>query len=353
MKRLLFALVAFAGTGTRLAAIDTDPSKDYKVTPEAGTWMICAACYVGPQAPELAHELIMEIRSRFNLPAWVINRGEEERRKQEEEIQRLEKLATNPKIRPDLIMTRNPYDPSQTHWDPLRHMRRRIDDQCAVLVGGYKDMETASRALKDFKKLQPSSERLMPVLTQMVPKQSPDGQAGSEIQIAHANPFANSFVTRNPAVPNEQPTQKGPDPLWKKLNAHESYSLLKNRKNWTLVVAVFQGLQVIEPTKEVDASWMEKLKVWNNLFDSSQGEMLDASGHNAHLLAEALRKLPKGGYEAYVLHTRWGSIVTVGGFDRVDDPQMKQFQQALSTGLRLGQDVHFLQQFMPMEVPHF
>ena len=39
----------------------------------------------------------------------------------------------------------------------------RIQDQCVVLVGGYKDMDTARKALDGFKKLKPTVKKVMPV----------------------------------------------------------------------------------------------------------------------------------------------------------------------------------------------
>jgi hypothetical protein len=55
------------------------------------------------------------------------------------------------------------------------------------------------------------------------------------------------------------------------------------------------------------------------------GELLNAAGKQAHEVAEFLRKF---GFEAYVLHTEYSSVVTVGGFDGPDDPRLIQVQQA-------------------------
>jgi hypothetical protein len=280
--------------------------------------MICAACYVGEQAPQLAHDLVLEIRTRYNLPAYVINRGEEERRRQREELKRLHERYPDSHV-------------------PLH--TTRVEDQCAVLIGGYKDMETARRALKDIKKLQPSSEKLMhPWAEVFIPKK--EGEEGKIVE-GYMNPFLNGFVVRNPTAPLERPVENKSDHFLKDLNAHESLSVLKCKKPWTMVVATFQGLQVIQAKSQEPEGFFEKL------LGKSGGDTLEASGHNARNLANALRKL---NFEAYVLHTRWGSIVTIGCYDRSDDPQMGQVQRSLAS-LQLGQGLNLMAQPLPMEIP--
>jgi hypothetical protein len=316
-------LVLLASGSTALARVEADPNKEYVVTPEAGAWMILATTYVGPQAHQLAREMVLEIRNRFDLPAFMIDRGAEERRKQQQELEEFRKQF------PD-------------YTGPIRHTR--IQEQCAVLIGGYRDMDTASRALKEVKKLPPpSSEKLMPVLAVAKPVQNGEEQKGL-LEGAFVNPFRNSFVVRNPTVPQERKAENKNDPFLKKLNAHESFSLLRCKKPWTLIVATYEGMHTIQPTEASN----KVMSIFDSLWGSNRGEMLEASGQNAHNLAEAMRKL---GFEAYVLHTRWGSVVTVGGYDRPDDPHIQEVERALVSNVRLGQQVQMLAQPVPMEVP--
>jgi hypothetical protein len=321
MKRWLFALTMLAVGGTVWAGIDADPNNDYVITPAAGPWMICATSYVGPQAAPLAHELVLEIRSRFNLAAYVFNKGEDERRKQREDYQHLLEKYPGANI-------------------PFRHTR--VEDQCAVLIGGYKDMDAAHEALKVVKKLAPpSAERLMPVLTEVGPQEQSSDGTNAIVKGGYVNPFLNSFVVHNPTVPVERPAPVKADKFLLKLNAHENLSLLKCKKPWTLVVATYQGTQVIQAEKTDNPGF------WESLWSHTTGEKLEASVHNAHNMAETLRKI---GFEAYVLHVRWGSVVTVGGFDRVDDSQMMGVRTALAN-LQLGPNVNMLAQPAPMEIP--
>ncbi|HLJ93270.1 MAG TPA: hypothetical protein VKU02_08780 [Gemmataceae bacterium] len=325
MRKLSYPLAWLALSGLASIAsarVDADPNKEYAVTPAAGPWMIRVTTYVGPEARHLAHQMVLEIRSRFDLPAYVVNWGDEERRKQQQELEQFRKQF------PD-------------YQGPIRHTR--IQEQCAVLIGGYKDLDAAHRALKDVKKLPaPSSEKLMAVLAQAGPPKQ--GEDKSLLEGTFVNPFLDSFVVPNPTVAPEHKADSKNDPFLKKLNAHESYSLLQCKKKWTLIVAAYQGAHTIQPV----AAKNEVMTFFNNLWGSTSGEMLEASGQNAHNLADAMHKL---GFEAYVLHTRWGSLVTVGGFERADDPHIQEMQRALASRVRLEQTAQMLPQPVPMEVP--
>src|SRR3989442_15570356 len=108
MKRTRFTLVAIiilASATVSFARQEADPQKDYSVTPEVGTWMICAASYMGETAPKMAHDLVLELRRDYDLPAFVFNRGAEERRKIQEDLEnqrrRQEELLRQQGLRPD------------------------------------------------------------------------------------------------------------------------------------------------------------------------------------------------------------------------------------------------------------
>jgi hypothetical protein len=326
MKRLLFALAGvglWVGTGHFAAqAIESDPSKNYDVTREVGAWMICAASYTGPTAAQQAHELVMEIRTKYQLPAYVYNRGAEERRKQQEQIDRIRKLCPEGKVRIE-----------------------RIEEGYAVLVGGYKDMDSAHSALDGFKKLEPS-KKLMPFFD-TAKEATQNGQKGVLYQRAYLNPFLSSFVVRNPVVPVEQQRNDNvDDPFLRKINAGETYNIYRCGKPWTLAVAVFQGAAVLE--HPADSSFLQKL------MGQAGGEQLAASALNAHNLAEALKKLdPKLGLkDVYVFHTRYYSVVSIGGFESANDPRMAQTQVVLKKCLHPDVQVKLLAQPLPMPVPH-
>ena len=342
MARYVFALVitaSFQVAGTAGAKVDCDPAKPYWISAEDGAWTVCAGSFSGETSCKLAHDLVLEIRSRYGLPAFVFNRGSEMRKQQQEEMQKrrqqqrdyLEKMG----LKPDL---------------PLRLPTVRIEEQYAVLIGGYKDFELASKDLARIKKLEPPKSVPKDTLTYDV-LPAPGGSKKPEGQRAVVNPFAHSFVARNPSIQVQKEAPNKPDPFWKELNAQETYSLLKCNKPWTLAIKEFSGQTMIQPQSA-------PTKFLSLLTGGRAGEQLNASALNAHNMAEALHKV---GFEAYVLHTRSNSIVTIGGFDNPSDPRMQQVERALHDNLRFTYEnapssdpnMGLFARPMPMEVPRF
>jgi hypothetical protein len=219
----------------------------------------------------------------------------------------------------------------------------RVSEQCAVLVGGYKDIEDARKNLEKIKKLPPPDLKLeqgketSDVINIYVPTAD---KKGAEIRRERVNPFTRAFVVRNPLIPNQTIANNKPDPVLKTLNADEKYSLLKNSKSVTLVVKEYNGSAILQSTKAVTTSFMDKL------FGSRQGDMLGAAALQAHETARVLRKLE---FDAYVLHTRTSSIVTVGGFDSRDDPNLAKIQKAITTLKITALDLYTNP--LPMDVP--
>jgi len=308
MNRILmtFACLAFAAAGSTRAQTAATPSPEYLVTPAQGPWMICAASYTGPVARELAFKLIEELRTQYQLPAYVFNRGDKERQEQQAEIDRRrrqqEEWLRQRGLTPDL-----PFNPRIV----------RIEDQYAVLVGGYQTMDAATKALSDLKK-RPAPKSVPHDSYLSGPSEADQANGNVRLNRETAiNPFHTAFVVRNPTVPRTEDNTL--DPFLKDLNSRESLSLLRCKQPWTLVVKVFHGASVIQP-QSAPPSLMDKL------LGSRVGEQLDAGAVNAHNLAEALRQMK---YEAYVLHTRTASLVCVGGFARKDDPAMEHVKLSL------------------------
>jgi hypothetical protein len=303
MKRTHFALAGIALLVLASAGrtgVDADPSKDYTIKPDAGPWVILAATYVRDDAPKLAHDLILELRSKYNMTAWLWNKGEEERQQQRERWRKLHEQYKDAQV-------------------PLRGFR--IDEQCAVLIGGYKDIDAARRELDRIKNLKPPADRnLMHLFFRVNPVKVGNEEMG-QVEGAYVSPFIRSFVTRNPTVPVDRRAEARDDPFLKKLNADESYSLLKCRKPVTLVIATFQGMSVYESDSKETGGFLSKL------LSPKTPDTLGLSAMNAHNMAEFLSKA--GWSEVFVLHMRTGSLVTVGGFDSKEDPQLPVVERAL------------------------
>jgi hypothetical protein len=303
MRRFLCAtafgavLAATAGLGRAAPPpVEADPNKDYVITSDAGPWVVCAASFMGSNAPALAKQLVYELRRRDHLPAFVFNHADEERRQLNEEFERLKKE------RPELA---------------ARPRRVRVEEQCAVLIGGYKDIEAARADLTNIKKLPPPNLKAEASEIEYFVQ-------GAEKTTRERTPFANAFVTHNPALPAPKPVAKF-DPLWKKLNADEEYSLLKCKKPITLLIKEYHGAQVLQP-KSATGAFLDAIGLGGN----KPGEALAAAGAQAHELAKLLRG-KQFDMDAYVLHTRTSSFVTVGGFDSTDDPDIERVKRQVAT----------------------
>jgi hypothetical protein len=315
------ALLAAPGLGQAAPRVEADPGQEYRVTPEVGPWLIIVKTYKGPQAAQMAHDLILLIRQRDNLPAYLFIHGEEEKRKQQEYVQEMHRLCPDvPNLRLRLV---------------------RVEEEYAVLVGGYADIDAARRALDHVKRLKPpDDDRLLDRVTTVGP--AGEGENRAVVQAAPVNPFVTAFVVHNPTVPQEAVDHNKPDPALKDLNAGRPYNLLACGRPWTLVVKEFPGAAVLQPQSST-GSFLGMLGL-----GSKSQDVLAASGLQAEEVARVLREMK---FDAYVLHTRNSSIVTVGGFDAPDDPQLQQLQRQLAN-LQIGPIQCFVRP-LPMPVPKF
>lgn len=305
-----------------------DPNQDILVTDRQGPWMILVNWYSGQDSPAMARQMVMELRHQYHLPAYVFNRGAEERRKEEERVRGIiEKQKEFFQQKGMSLAT------------ALRVKRMHIEEQCAVLVGDYPDDEAARRALNDIRKLKPPDPNRVKLSTMFY--QDVDEKTGkvNKQEAMYVNPFLKAFVVRNPLVAFDRPKDldKADLAVLQKLNRDESLSLLTCKKSYTLVVKQFSTPTAVQP-RSASGTFLETLGL-----GGKTGDGIDTAAHNAHNLAELMRK-PPFSLEAYVLHTRFSSLVTVGGFDRPDDPRLRSTQELLTTRLKVPS-------VMPMPVP--
>lgn len=309
-----------------------DPNKDIAVSPAQGPWMIFIETYIGEEAAALARQMVAELRGTYKLPAYVYNHAAEERRKEHERIC-------------DTLKKRHEYFKQNgiTVNVPLRVRTVRIEDQYAVVVGnGYRDDSEAKRALDRIRGLPAPDPRKVRLATKFYGEGEAEGalgqfKRGEEVYI---NPFKRAFVGRNPTTKAERPLEwdKMDRAVLERLNRDEPLTLLKCPRPVTLIIKQLNTPTVIQP-KSGTSKFLETLGF------GGKGERVDAAAQNAHNLAELLRKM---NVEAYVLHTRYSSIVTVGAFDRPDDPALQSMQHFIETRLRPHmQQVDLLAQPLP------
>lgn len=297
------------------------------VKAEYGQWMICVKSYGGPVARSLAEELAKEIRETYRVPAYLFEKGADERRKQDEFIakERRRQMADQQKFLDEANRLRE--EALRKGMDflesppKLRVPKYNIEEQWAVLIGGWKDMETARKELNKVRAWQPpKNQNLMD--HGLIAQRGEDGQATGET--AAINPFRFGMVVPNPAAPKVE-TDDGTVRAIYRLNEKEELSVLRIGKPWTLVVKAFHP-----PVKVRDKDGEKSLV--ERMFSSDQGaKEMHATAQQAASMARALRdaKFKPHPFDAYILHTQYGSLVCVGQFDGPDDPAMAETQRVL------------------------
>jgi hypothetical protein len=282
------------------------------------------------------------------LSAYVFNYGAEQRRQEEarreayrqKQMQIMEQMQTLQKQ-----LQSEGRDHVEVEIGRVRPgSTRRIEEQCAVLVGGYPDMDSAHRALEQIRNLVPA-RNIKPAdfgdvkLNYMLVIHK-DERSGEQAPI---NPFKAAFVVHNPAAAAERPAEASKLDLavLRRLNEGESYSLLNSKKPLTLVVAQYLLPSPLEQRGK-GGSILGKI--------STKAGDMDPAAIPAHNLAEWLRK---GNIDSYVLHTKNASIVTVGSYDNLQDPRLSAMKERWGNMSKNPQYqmLNLFPQAVPMQVP--
>jgi hypothetical protein len=276
--------------------------------PEAGEWLISAANYTGPDAMELARQVAVILREKHRLSAFILNRGDQKRAELDAEFKRLKALY-----------------PEGT---PLRRKRPSTLglESCAVLIGGFSDFKHATSYLKVVRNLPLPEVKLSgDKRAYEVAEIAEPGKGGKGVVRRYViSPFATAMVVRNPLV--QVAPQSSFDPLWTKLNANEEYNLLRCPRRYTLLVKEYGGAMTMVQSQSKPSGFLSFL----GLGSSKPGEHLNAAAMQAHTLAKFLRDR-RLGFEAYVLHTRHSSVVTVGGYDNPYDPELDRLRDRIAS----------------------
>ncbi len=304
------------------------------VKPEHGQWMILVKSYNGDNAKAFAEELAKDIRATYKTPAYLFERGREEKLKEEDRV-RVERdkkraeqeqmfLRFNDQMRAEAF--KKGYEFQETR-PKYRVPTIKYEEQYAVMVGGWKDMESARKGLDIVRTwAEPTDKRLMD--RGFVGGAAQKGQQ-TTLTGGYLNPFKLAFVAPNPAAPKTLTGEAGSDPLVLQMNKEEELSVLKIQKSWTIVVKAYYAPLV--DMKDKDAGNIMSIK---RLFNS-RPDHLNKTAELAQNLAKLLRNIKPRPIESYILHTLNGSLVCVGQFDSATDPRMLAEQERLEA-LRLN-----------------
>lgn len=89
------------------------------------------------------------------------------------------------------------------------------------------------------------------------------------------------------------------------------------------MVTQYSGAKSLVSQETTGNSFWGKLSTSGN----KTGEALNGAALQAHATAKFLRQL---NFHTYVLHTRTSSLVTIGGFDGPNDPELYRIRQQLA-----------------------
>jgi hypothetical protein len=331
--------------GAPTIALPTQPIEPYLLTRQNGPFMVMAHTFRGPDAVRYAQALAIELRQKYNLPAYVF-------------FLRFQPGHSNirgvpPTAAPEVQSGEKITGPE----------RYRMTDESCVLVGDCKTIDDSEKVLHQVKKLHsevldgvPSiwSWRKGKGLTRAHLTTNPlvasedlfsapgssghgHGRGGVAMQSGQVvDPTAltaaiqsdpglsqaqflapNNVKIETSTLPSARAVQT--DPLLKQMNSG-SYSLFKCTGANVLQVAEFSGRVSVGPDPRIE----------NPTF-LQQGPLAKAAD-DAESLAQAIAKCKSldRRFQPYVFHDRTSSRVFIGPVSGPDDPALPQLRQVVN-----------------------
>jgi hypothetical protein len=268
--------------------VEADPNGDYTLTEKHGPWLVMAMSFNGDGGETEARELVTELRTKYNLPAYYY-------------------------AMTFSLDDERPGRGIDNYGAPIKRRYQRGSQilEHAVLVGGFQHIDDpeAQGLLDRIKSLDPECLKVE------------SGEATSQSLVAvrqlqrtvkqklgkHVNrgPMGHAFITRNPILPKEYFAPVGVDPEIAKWNKDFEHSLLKCPGKYTIKVATFSGKTSLKEANNGSANGTSVRRAQEN-------DALVLAIKKAHDLTVALRSK---GWEAYEFHDRYESYVAVGSFD--------------------------------------
>ncbi|WP_435009511.1 hypothetical protein P12x_000765 [Tundrisphaera lichenicola] len=262
------------------------PLEPYLMTKQNGPFMVLAYTFRGPDAPRQALALTLELREKYQLPAYILL----------------------PKKYPGKSNIRGvpPQAPAFAMKDDLGLPELiRTLDEAAVMVGDEKTTKDAFDLMHKIKKLHPVCIDGVPQMWHFRKGQG----------------LSRAITTTNPLVPAEQLFVHQPDVLLGKIN-DGPHNIRYCPGRFTLQIAAFTGRSTFDP--ENDPRFKGVM--------AAMKSPLATAADDAERLADALSKdkdIVKTGFQPYVYHDRFSSRVTIGSFNSPNDPAAQKLHDRL------------------------
>ncbi len=291
--------------------IDADPKNSFTLTDNDGPWLILAASFAGDGARREAHDLVIELRKEFHLPAYLHSRRFD---------------FTGTVEGRGISANRTP--------KKMRYDKAGVFDEYAVLVGNFRSVDDPKlqKTLRQIKYARPTCLTGKKATTQRFAGLRHLHRMVNQDEKKHRKgPMGTAFACPNPLLPPEYFAPKGIDSFVLKMNKGVENSLLQCKGKYSVRVATFRGNIVLDQRKVQEIEQGGRMK-----------SRLEEAAIRAHTLTKALRKQ---GVEAYEFHDRYESYVTVGSFDWVGRPRDDGKQEMNPSIVRV------IQRFAPVRAP--
>jgi hypothetical protein len=263
--------------------VASDPAGDYSLRETHGPWLVMATSFNGEGAADQARDLVIELRQRYNLPAYHYHLKFEH---QADDVGRgIDRYG-------DRIRRRYQTSQSEEH---------------AVLVGDFPSIDdtSAQERLHEIKHLRPTAlEKAFLETSQSLAREreylrriTGDKSPG---------PMEKAFMTRNPLLPEGYFQPNMVDEFVANMNKGVTHSLLECQGKYTVQIATFRGRSELQGAFKTG-------KTHGRAKKDKVDPLLEAA-EKAHDLTVFLRAK---GWPAFEFHDRTESWVTVGSFDKV------------------------------------
>ncbi|QDU64047.1 hypothetical protein Pan216_49350 [Planctomycetes bacterium Pan216] len=267
-----------------------DLPKEFELAEDDGPVLVKVSSFAGDSARRSAINLTRYLREELEVDAYAFRyKANPTGRPSDEEIKKFKRqFEKRFDIKPRLGTLNTP---PQENW--------------VVLAGNFEEFNdrTAKRILKKIRKLDLEDLPKGVVMTRFITDRS---------QIDH--PFKTAHLVRNPLAKNDQGEgiEKGKARMLLAMNQGEM-SAYQIPDPFTISVRQFRGISVVGDERADEVFRKGPLL-------SSKRTGLQIAGENATNLTQLLRNM---GYDAYVFHGEYASIVCIGGYSHPNDPRLK------------------------------
>jgi hypothetical protein len=266
--------------------VEADKSTQYRLAAENGPYLVFAHSFDGENALQQAEELVYELRSEFNLLAFI----------------HAKRFDYSEKVRG------HGFDEAGRQ-KTMSYLDAGSNSSYAVLVGDFpkNDCPEIEDALKKVKSIEPQcltgESAVVQASHQSIINSFKQALSAKQSNKPDRGPMRTAMITRNPELPPEF-FQATVDDFIVKLNEPVEHSLLKCPARFTVRIAEFRGESSIVNNRMKKAD-----------YDDASYKLVAA----AAIANDLVNVLRAEGVPAYEYHMETSSIVTVGEFNSIGE----------------------------------